>query len=248
MFKPLFTLANVLLFISLTVHAQSQLDNTTSVVCVVGTNQDTHKIGLHIEKFKAVVVTCSNEDQNPVIPKYIKFTCSEGTSLITVDVNITDGTHVQTITKNIEVTERNSKYEIAVLNMLNYEILQSGRAHIKSIVFKNNSSNNVLLEEIDFNNSSFNYEVKLNQIFTIDLASETKKNYFINLKTNKDVNINLYKSNGEYDHSISRNFNAGENFLYFSEMDLADEKYIVVISDIYQNNKKSSNSKITVMY
>lgn len=247
MLKPLIIMAHVLLFINVPVQAQSSINNSSNTLCLIRKDNDAQKVDLYITQTKPVTITCNNQEHTTVLPKYVKFTCTEGSSWITVQVNITDGTHNQTITKDVEITEKNTKYEVSVLSVVNYEILQSGKAQIKSIVFKNNKSTDILLKDLDFTNASMNYEIKLNQIFTVDLNEESQKNYFVNVKSTKDVNINLYKTNGQFDHSISKNLATGENYIHFNDMQLNAEKYIVVISDIIPN-KKAPNDKITVMY
>jgi hypothetical protein len=132
-------------------------------------------------------------------------------------------------------------------SFVNYEILQSGKGQIKSISFTNNGKENLLLSEINFSNSTLNYEVKMNQVFTIDLNRDFQKNYYINASSQKDVSINLYKSNGEFDHSIVKSLQKGENYLHFTELEVEVSKYVIVITDFFPN-KKTPSGKITVMY
>lgn len=246
MLKPLYTMALVFLYSIISLHAQSSLDNTNKL-CLIGLDQTAQKVNMYVEQSKPVTITCSNEDGNVFIPKFVQFTCEEGASFVTVEVKITDGTHNQTISKNIEITENNSLYEMPVLTLVNNEILQSGRGHVKSIVFKNNMSSTVMLSTINFSNTTINYEVKLNQVFTIDFSDNIQKNYLVNANTYKDVNINLYKSNGEFDHSIAKSLVKGENFLRFADMQMKSGKYVIVITEV-DPSKKAPNNRITVMY
>jgi len=88
----------------------------------------------------------------------------------------------------------------------------------------------------------------MNQIFTVDLNSSITKNYFIKATNFKDVNVNLYKSNGEFSQKIAQSLINGDNFIHFDKMPLQQGKYVVVITENDPNSKKSSNAKITVMY
>ena len=90
--------------------------------------------------------------------------------------------------------------------------------------------------------------MKLNQIFTVDLSGQVMKSYYIKSGAFKDVNINLYKSNGEFSQKLSKTLINGDNFIQFDELPLQPSKYVVVITENDPNAKKSSNAKITVMY
>lgn len=246
MLKPLITMAHVLLFSFVTVQAQSSLDNSIDILCVVNEDQVAQKVDLFLEQTKPITFTCKNENISS-IPKFFQFTCNQSDSYLTVQINVTNGNNNQTISKDIEIKNNQSFYEIPLLNLVDNSILQSGKAHLNSIVFKNNQVSSVKLTSINFANISSNHEVNLNQIFTLDLSSFSQSNYLVTLKSDKDVNINLYKSNGEFDHTIAKKLFQGQNYLPFSDMQLSSEKYIVVISDV-NSNKNMSNNNMTVMY
>lgn len=246
MLKPLITMAHVLIVLIVTVQAQTALENANKI-CLVGLNQPSQKFDVYLAPEKPVVISCSNETGGAVIPKFMQFTCEEGTSAITVKVNFSDGTHQQTVTKEVEIKNYTNTYELHLLSLVNYEILQTRNGQIKYISFTNNGDESILLNEINFSNSALNYEVKMNQVFTIDLNKDKQKNYYINAVTQKDVSINLYKSNGEFDHAIVKSLNQGENYLHFNELDIEPIKYVIVITDIFPN-KKMPSGKITVMY
>lgn len=203
MLKPLIIMAHVLLFTFVSVQAQSSLGNSNNTLCVIGENQLPQKVDVFLEQAKPFTFTCNN-DVATTIPKFFQFTCNQSDSYLTVQINVTDGNNNQIITKDIEISDKVELYEMQLLSLVNIELLQSGKAHVKSIVFKNNLISSVELTSVNFTNISSSYEVKLNQIFTIDLSDQTQKNYFVTLKSDKDVNINLYKPNGEFDHTISK--------------------------------------------
>lgn len=236
-------MAHVLFFNFVSVQAQSSLSNSINSLCVIG---ETQNVDVFLEQAKPFTFT-SNNDAATTIPKFFQFTCNQSESYLTVQINLTDGSNNQTITKDIEITSQIKLYEIPVLSLVNNELLRSGKAHIKSIVFKNNLISSVELSSINFTNVSSDYEVNLNQIFTIDLSEESQKNYFVTLQSDKDVNINLYKPNGEFDHTITKKISNGKSYIPFDDMQLNTTKYIVVVSDI-NLNRKISNDKITVMY
>ena len=178
------------------------------------------------------------------IPKFIQFSC-EGSARITVDINITNGTQQQKITKEIQVAPNRKLYEVPVLAYVSNEIIQNGHAKVNSIVFSNNMKTVVQLEELRFSNMTSNYEVRLNQVFTVDLSGALTKNYYIKTSSFKDVSINLYKANGEFTQKISKSLANGDNFLNFDETPLQQGKYVVVITE--NDTKKSPGSNITVM-
>ncbi len=246
MLKPLTIMAHVLLLLIVSVQAQPALENAKKL-CLVGLNQPSQKFDVYLAPEKPVVISCSNEGAGFIIPKFMQFTCEEGKSIITVKINLSDGTHQQTISRDVEVANITGIYELPLLSFVSYEILQTGKGQIKSISFTNSGNESLLLSEIGFSNSTLNYEVKMNQVFTIDLNKDLQKNYYINVGTQKDVSINLYKSNGEFDHSIVKSLQRGENYLHFTELEVEVSKYVVVITDIFPN-KKAPSGKITVMY
>lgn len=246
MLKPLTLMARVLIILSITI-VQAQPSLNSSMLCYISADNTSHKIDADLTQAEPYTITCSYNDVAAAIPKFIQFSCNGASTLITVDINITDGEKNQKITKDISVNEARKLYEVPVLAYVSNELIQNGKARINSIVFSNNMNTNLLLAELNFSNTTSNYEVKMNQIFTVDLTSALMKNYFIKANTFKDVNINLYKSNGEFTQKITKSLMSGENFVRFDEMPLQEGKYVVVITE-NDNTKKSPNSKITVMY
>jgi hypothetical protein len=103
----------------------------------------------------------------------------------------------------------------------------------------------VLMSELNFSNTSLKYEVKLNQVFTVDLGNTILKKYFISADTYKTININFYKTNWEFDQQIVKGLVRGENYLHLDELGVKDGKYVVVITE--NDIKKAPSSRITVM-
>jgi len=247
MLKPLTLMARVLAILSITI-VQAQTSLNSSMLCYISADNTSHKLDASLTQAAPYTITCSYGDADAAIPKFLQFSCDGGSTLVTVDVHITDGVHNQKITKNIQVNESRKLYEVPVLAYVSNQIMQNGKARISSIVFSNNMNTEILLSELNFSNTTSNYEVKMNQIFTVDLNSSITKNYFIKATNFKDVNVNLYKSNGEFSQKIAQSLINGDNFIRFDEMPLLQGKYVVVITENDPNSKKSSNAKITVMY
>ncbi|MDB5227162.1 MAG: hypothetical protein JWN78_1355 [Bacteroidota bacterium] len=243
MLNPKMLMAHVLTFISLIVQAQSSSDN--SILCYIGADNGPHKINTYITQEKPYVITCKYEDGTAAVPKFLQFTCSEGSSLVTIQVNITDGVHTQVITRDVQVNESDGLLEMPVLAFMNDAMAQSGKARIKSITFNNSMNIPLLLSEVNFSNISANYEIKMNQVFTVDLNSNFGKNYFMYATTSKTVSINLYKTNGELEQKILKTLVKGNNFIRFPENQMTEDKYVIVISEY--DIKKAPNSRITVM-
>ncbi len=247
MLKPLTLMAHVLILLSITI-VQAQPSNS-SMLCYISADNTSHKVSANLTQAQPYTITCSYGDADAAIPKFLQFSCSGGSTLITVDIQITDGINTQKITKDIPVNTTRSLYEVPVLAYVSNELMQNGKAKINSIVFSNDMNSEVQLSELNFSNTSNNYEIKTNQVFTVDLTNARMKNYYIKANILKDVNINLYRLNGEFTQKITKTLMNGENFISFDEMSLQEEKYVVVITENYNNSKKSSpNSRITVMY
>ena len=236
-------MAHVLMFISLIVQAQSLSDN--SILCYIGKDNVSQIINTYITQAEPYSILCNHEEGNHTVPKFLQFYCISGSSLLTVLVSITDGEHTQIITKDIEVNENESLYEMTVLPFVTDELKQSGTLRIKSIKFSNNMNTGVLLSEVNFSNISSNYEVKMNQVFTVDMRNGIQKKYYINSNTVKMVRINLYRENGEIDQKVTKNLVRGENFIHFANMPIDEEKYFIVITEY--DLMKTPSSKITVM-
>ncbi len=243
MLKPLTLMARVLAILSITI-VQAQTSLNSSMLCYISADNTSHKVDADLTPEQSYTITCTYNDVEAAIPKFIQFSC-EGSARITVDINITNGTQQQKITKEIQVAPNRKLYEVPVLAYVSNEIIQNGHAKVNSIVFSNNMKTVVQLEELRFSNMTSNYEVRLNQVFTVDLSGALTKNYFIKTSSFKDVSINLYKANGEFTQKISKSLANGDNFLNFDETPLQQGKYVVVITE--NDTKKSPGSNITVM-
>lgn len=247
MLKPLTLMARVLTIFSITI-VQAQTTTNSSMLCYLSTDNTSHQLDVSLIQAKPYTITCSYNEKDASIPKYIQFNCEGTASLLTVDVHITNGISTQKISKDIQINKYKSEYEIPVLGYVNNDIVQNGKARISSIVFSNNMNTEVQLGSVHFSNISNNYEVKMNQVFTVDLNSAILKNHFIKVENLKEVSINIYKANGEFSQKFTKNLNPGENYLQFDELPLQQAKYVVVITENIPNSKKSLNPKITVMY
>jgi hypothetical protein len=243
MVQPKTLMAHVLIFISVIVQAQSLPDN--SILCYIGADNAPHKITANVAQQVPYSITCKYEDGTVAIPKFFQFSCDGGSTSLTVKVNITDGEHTQVISKDISVNENDVLYEVPVLAMVNDAVIQSGKARIKSITFVNNMNVPVLVTEVNFSNTSLKYEVKMNQVFTVDLRTAILKKYFITAETYKTISINLYKPDGEFDQKIAKGLVRGENYLDLDQLGVKEGKYVVVITE--NDLKKAPSSRITVM-
>lgn len=244
MLKPLTYMAPVLLLLSTIVHAQSSINNTYSL-CAISTNIGEQKVNLSLTQQQPRTLTCNYEDDAVSVPKYLQFTCDGATSNITVQVVVTDGKEKQTITKDFLVNPYNTFHEMPLLAHVSDAIIQSGNAKIKSITFSNNMNNALVIGDIKFTKVSSRYEVKMNQVFSVEVGNTAIRKHIIQSTSDKDVFINMYKSNGAFDHKIVRSLKAGENALSFEEMQVKPGKYVVVITDAIE--KKNANTKIIVM-
>ena len=243
MLKPLTLMARVLAILSITI-VQAQTSLNSSMLCYISADNTSHKVDADLTPEQSYTITCTYNDVEAAIPKFIQFSC-EGSARITVDINITNGTQQQKITEEIQVAPNRKLYEVPVLAYVSNEIIQNGHAKVNSIVFSNNMKTVVQLEELRFSNMTSNYEVRLNQVFTVDLSGALTKNYYIKTSSFKDVSINLYKANGEFTQKISKSLANGDNYLNFDETPLQQGKYVVVITE--NDTKKSPGSNITVM-
>lgn len=246
MLTPLKHMARVLIFLSISIVQAQTLVNNSSILCYVSADNATHEVNAQLIQSKPHTITCSYGDANPTIPKFIQFNCSGGASLLTVKVFITDGSHVQIINRDIQVNGSNTIYEMAVLAYASEEIIQSGKAKISSIEFSNNMNTEIVLDRINFSKSSSNYEVKLNQVFTVDMGNLHQKNYLIKASLPKEVSINLYNTNGEFSKKFIKSLLPGENYIQFEEMQIKQGKYVIAITE--NDSKKAPNSKLSVMY
>ena len=245
MLKPLTLMARVLAILSITI-VQAQTSLNSSMLCYISADNTSHKLDASLTQAAPYTITCSYGDADAAIPKFLQFSCDGGSTLVTVDVHITDGVHNQKITKNIQVNESRKLYEVPVLAYVSNQIMQNGKARISSIVFSNNMNTEILLSELKFSNTTSNYEVKMNQVFTVDMANSTQKNYVIKSNMPKDVSINLYKTNGEFSKKVTKCLMAGENYIRFGEMQINDGKYVIAITE--NDTKKAPNNKLSVMY
>ncbi|MBK9330112.1 MAG: hypothetical protein IPM95_12620 [Sphingobacteriales bacterium] len=246
MLKPLTHMALVLISFTFCVHAQSSEDNTNSLLCLIGRNSSPQEFNLNLSQKQPVTIACSYEDASVTIPKYLQFSCEGGNSLITVQILISDGDKRQTVVKDISVNDRNVYYEMPLLAYVTDDMAHNPKAKIYSVTFSNNMNTEHTIGEVGFSRYTSRYEVKLNQVFTVDIGTGSNKRYVIQSNVPRDIFVNMYRSNGEFDHKILQSIKTGENAIQFEEMQIKSGKYVVVISDVA--DKKTPSSKITVMY
>jgi len=244
MLKPLTLMAHVLILFTLTVQAQSIYSNTYTL-CVIAANTGTQKVNLSLTQQQPRTIACNYEDADVSVPKFLQFSCEGGSSTVTAQVVVTDGKQTQTISKDFTVNEYNAYHEMPLLAHVSDNLLKSGNASIKSVTFINNMNTTLTIGEIAFAKMSTRYEVKMNQVFSVEVGSSLNRKHVIQSATDKDVFINMYKSNGAFDHKIVKSLKTGENPLSFEEMQVKPGKYVVVITDAIE--KKNANTKIIVM-
>ncbi len=230
MLTPLKYMAHVLLFFTITiVQAQSVSEN--SILCYVSEDYAVHAVNKSLSSQQPYKIACSYENEQSTIPKYIQFRCTNKPVLLTVNVHVVDGAHEQYIKQTIQLKGKNKIYEMPILAYVSNDLLLSNTAKIHSIEFTNLSDATVDLKELNFSNISATYDVKLNQLFTIDSKNLSAKNYTFTSSTSKHVNINVYNTNGGFARKIMKTLQAGENEIEFDEMQLNDGKYVVTITE-----------------
>ncbi len=104
MLKPLTLMARVLAILSITI-VQAQTSLNSSMLCYISADNTSHKVDADLTPEQSYTITCTYNDVEAAIPKFIQFSC-EGSARITVDINITNGTQQQKITKEIQVAPR----------------------------------------------------------------------------------------------------------------------------------------------
>ena len=243
MSKPLTLMARVLAIFTITiVQAQTSVSNK-SMLCYISADQTQHKVEVDLLQAQPYTITCSYSEVQADIPKYIQFACNNAVATLSVEVNITNGVQDQRIRREIPVVSGKKVYEMPVLAYVNDALIQEGKARISSITFSTIDTAIVHLTEVNFANSSNAYEVRLNQVFTVDKNNALSKNYFIKSTTFKNVSINLYKVSGEFNQKILCSLTNGDNYMHFDELPLQDGKYVVVVTESEVNPNKSSNAK-----
>lgn len=245
MSKPLTLMVRVLAILSVTI-VQAQPNVNNSMLCYISTDNTSHKVDIGLSKAHPFTINCNYSDAQAAIPKYIQFACNGGSTLLSADIYVTNGSETQKISQEIHLLADKKQYEVPVLAYVNNDIMQNGKARISAITFTNTINVATQLTEVNFSNTSNDYEVKLNQIFTVEVNKGQQKNYIIKANTLKDVSISLYKSTGEFNQKVSKTLTGGDNYLLFDDLYLQDGKYVVVITE----NKSNSlnNAKITGMF
>ena len=243
MLKPLTLMARVLAIFTITIVQAQTSVSSNSMLCYISADQTQHKIGVDLSLAQPYTITCSYNDVQAEIPKYIQFACNNAVATLSVEINITNGTQEQKIQRDIPVVSGRKLYEIPVLAYVNDALIQEGKARISSIIFSNSINTTVHLTEVNFANTSNNYEVRLNQVFSVDKTNAVSKNYIIKSNAFKNVSINLYKNHGQSNQKILCSLSNGDNYMHFDELPLQDGKYVVVITESEVKPNKSSNAK-----
>jgi len=241
MLTPLKYMAHVLLIFLITnVHAQSVTNN--SMLCYVSTDNVTHAVQVQLIPSKPYFITCTYDNEQVVsLPQFFQFKCTQANSTIELKIHVADAVHSQYISKQFLVSEKNVVYELPISLYASNDILKSEHAKIQSIELVNISNEAVELTEINFSNTSSNYEVKLNQLFSVDLQQEKQRNYILNCTIAQHVNINLFNTNGGNSKKITKQLKAGKNVIQFDDMQLNAGKYVVTITE---NTSKENYSSV----
>ena len=213
MFNTKTIMAHVFLFFTIFAHAQKQ-ENVNKDVTFSGINFKTQEVNYKISK-KETYQIAIEQHQNS-IPKYFRFRCEGNESSVTVQISITDGMQIQTVTKEINIDAVNDEYQVSILPRNKNDLVLNSNCYIKSVVVINKSDNDVFIKSYNFSNVSVINEVNVNQVFAVDLDVENPKKYMIFSNESKIISLNVYKLNGELDERLMYTLNPGENYLDFS--------------------------------
>ncbi|MEZ5053735.1 MAG: hypothetical protein R2807_03030 [Chitinophagales bacterium] len=225
MLTPLKYMAHVLIFFTITiVQAQSVSEN--SILCYVSADYAVHAVNKSLSTQQPYTATCM-----PLVSVHDNYFITNKPAVLNVNVHVVDDTHEQYIKQTIQLKGKNNIYEMPILAYVSNDLLLSNTAKIHSIEFTNMSDATVDLKELNFSNTSAKYEVKLNQLFTIDSKNLGSKNYMFSSATSKHVNINVYNTNGGFARKIMKTLQAGENEIEFDELQLNEGKYVVTITE-----------------
>ena len=137
MLKPLTLMARVLAIFTITIVQAQTSVSSNSMLCYISADQTQHKIGVDLSLAQPYTITCSYNDVQAEIPKYIQFACNNAVAALSVEINITNGTQEQKIQRDILVASGRKLYEIPVLEYVNDALIQEGKARISSITFSN---------------------------------------------------------------------------------------------------------------
>lgn len=208
-----------------------------------GINYKPQNINYQLSKQKPFLITI--EQHQTSIPKYFQFTCDGNAATLTVQINITDGVNIQTITREAKIDTSNHFYEVLILPRNRNDITLNTSSYIKSVLIVNDIDEAVNLETCNFSNVSIRNEVNINQIFMVDLDAETPKRYVVFCKESKTISMNVYKANGDLEERLMYTLNTGENYLDFSLMKKSFGKKVIQLSD---DLLKKPTNKISVMF
>lgn len=240
MFNPKLFVAHV--FICFTIVAHAQNSKSFKTISLTDVNFKPQEISVAVSKQKPCLINF--EQHQTSIPKYFQFTCNGNDASLTIQITITDGSQVQTITKDVKI-DTNSLYEARILPRNRNDIQLNSNSYIKSVLIVNNMDGEVNIGSCNFSNVSMINEVNINQIFTVDLDAENQKRYMVYSKETKAISMNVYKLNGELDERVMYTLNPGENYIDFSLMKKNYGRKVLQISD---DLLKKPSSKIVVMF
>ncbi|MCB0507962.1 MAG: hypothetical protein R2739_02365 [Chitinophagales bacterium] len=235
MLTPLKYMAHVLLiFLTFTiVQAQNQPSN--SILCYVSADYASHTVKAAISPSSSYKISCNYENTEASIPKFIQFKCAGNSGSIEVKIHISNGKTEQTFAQTIQLNQQNALYEMPVLVYVSDALSQSKNAHISAIEFNNLSNSTIALNELNFSNFTSTYEVKLNQVFTVDKNSIEQKNYIIKSDKTKYISLKIYSINGGFASKVNKQLQPGNNILSFNDLNLKSGKYVVTTTE---NNQK----------
>lgn len=242
----MFLLKNVVVYSfvlsSIAVYAQND-KSSFQTLAFTNINYKPQDVNYKLTKQKPFLITIDQPQTS--IPKFFQFICEGNASTLTVQINITDGINVQTITREVKIDTSNKFYEVLILPRNRNDINLNSNSYIKSVLVVNDIDEVADVKSCNFSNVSIRNEVNVNQVFMVDLDAEVQKRYMVFSRESKTISMNVYKANGELEEHLMYTLNTGENYLDFSLMKKKNGKKVVQLSDDLQ--KKPTN-KISVMF
>lgn len=242
MFSKKNVLAYVFILFSIVNHAQNSKSSFLTI-SLPSINFKPQDVNFKLTKQKPFQITFDQHQTS--IPKYFQLKCEGDAATLTVQFTITDGSNVQTLTRDIKIDSNNQVYEALVLPRNRNDISLNSNSYIKSVLVVNNIDEAVNVETCNFSNVSVKNEVNVNQVFMVDLDAENPKRYVVFSKETKVIYMNVYKINGDLEERLMYTLNAGENYLDFSLMRKSFGKKVIQLSD---DLLKKPTNKISVMF
>ena len=236
------TVSCMLLIQASGIFAQEDTDNYNSV-SLPTINFKAEPVNMFVQPDNGLLLTF---DKPGSIPQFFQFSANSNADIsLTVQINVADNDNVQTITKEIEISNDPSMYEIPIHSYLASVFLNNPDAVIKSVLFSNRSNAKVMIRETLFSSISVNYPIGINQVFVMDMMAVNKR-YFIHSNYYREVNFNVYDIKGTLQKKELITLDPGDNFISEEMLqDLRPGKYVMLVTDAA--NMNISNT-MTVMF